>query len=110
MQSDCPDAQDQPAYPAAVRISEMDVGGNSAAICESNTGSESRAVEQNGFSRPQNRVGHEALPQSMSPVETLLQLGYSCDYLVHVGYRAEDHTGHGFIVPSQISEHSVVRS
>ena len=48
--------------------------------------------------------------KSMSPVETLLQLGDGRDYFVHAGYRAKDHARHGFIVPPQISEHSVVRS
>ena len=46
----------------------------------------------------------------MSPVETLLQLGDGRDYFVHAGYRAKDHARHGFIVPPQSSEHSVVRS
>jgi len=48
--------------------------------------------------------------KSMSPVETLLQLGDGRDYFVHAWYRAKDHARHGFIVPSEISEHSVVRS
>jgi len=35
---------------------------------------------------------------SMRLIQTLLQRGYGCDNLVHVGYRTKDHAGHGFIV------------
>jgi len=45
----------------------------------------------------------------MSPVKTLLHLCDDRNHRVDGGYRTEDHAGHGFIVPPQIGEHSVVR-